>query len=293
MATYKVPQDVEADDKLIGPFSFRQFVYLVIVTFAVIIAWFLGGLLLPLAIIPIPVILFFGALALPLRKDQPMEIYMAAMAMYFLKPHRRLWAPDGIESLIEITVPKTQEFDRTKGITQNEAERRFNYLAEIVDSKGWAVRGSGVQQASNSALNSDVYFAAQQVNDILDGDNTTAKSFDDKLIQNDARSHQQLVNKMSSQFGVNIPAEMKVPVFNPYPSEIRQKVINPISTLTQQTRPQPQKPIAERPSASSVKPTSAAIIDLANNPDLSIATIAHEANRINENNNQEVIISLR
>lgn len=28
MASYKVPQDVEADDKLIGPFSFRQFIYL-------------------------------------------------------------------------------------------------------------------------------------------------------------------------------------------------------------------------------------------------------------------------
>ena len=27
MAVYKVPQDVEADDKLIGPFSFRQFIY--------------------------------------------------------------------------------------------------------------------------------------------------------------------------------------------------------------------------------------------------------------------------
>ena len=28
MASYKVPQDVEADDKLLGPFSFRQFLYL-------------------------------------------------------------------------------------------------------------------------------------------------------------------------------------------------------------------------------------------------------------------------
>ena len=30
MAQYKVPQDVEADDKLLGPFSFRQFVYLLV-----------------------------------------------------------------------------------------------------------------------------------------------------------------------------------------------------------------------------------------------------------------------
>ena len=30
MATYKVPQDVEAEDKLLGPFTFRQFIYLLI-----------------------------------------------------------------------------------------------------------------------------------------------------------------------------------------------------------------------------------------------------------------------
>ena len=30
MAQYKVPQDVEAEDKLLGPFTFRQFIYLMI-----------------------------------------------------------------------------------------------------------------------------------------------------------------------------------------------------------------------------------------------------------------------
>ena len=39
MATYKVPQDVEADDKLIGPFSFRQFIYLIVVALAGAMAW--------------------------------------------------------------------------------------------------------------------------------------------------------------------------------------------------------------------------------------------------------------
>jgi hypothetical protein len=40
MAVYKVPQDVEAEDKLIGPFSFRQFIYLIIVAGAGAIGWF-------------------------------------------------------------------------------------------------------------------------------------------------------------------------------------------------------------------------------------------------------------
>ena len=78
MAQYKVPQDVEADDKLIGPFSFRQFVYLLVAAGLIALMVGLFQLFPLLAIIPIPFILLFGALALPLKKDQPMETYLAA-----------------------------------------------------------------------------------------------------------------------------------------------------------------------------------------------------------------------
>lgn len=212
---------------------------------------------------------------------------MAAMAMFYLKPRRRLWLPDGIESLIEITVPKIQDINRTKGISQNEAERRFSYLAEIVDSQGWAVRGSGAQQAASSAMNSDAYFAAQQVNDILDNDNTTARALDDKLVKSDARKHQELINSVNSQIGTPVDSTTKVPIFNPYPTDIIQTVINPIVA-----HPSP-RPTPEESADHGEKVPSAAIINLANNNDLSIATIAHEAKRISENNNEEVIISLR
>ena len=141
MATYKVPQDVEADDKLIGPFSFRQFVYLIIVVMCGALAWGLAQLFIGLAIIPLPAILFFGTLALPLRKDQPMEIYMAAMVSFYLKPRKRLWDPEGIETMIEIIAPKTVEVQRTKDLSQGEAEQRLSYLANIVDTQGWAIRG--------------------------------------------------------------------------------------------------------------------------------------------------------
>lgn len=54
MATYKVPQDVEADDKLIGPFSFRQFVYLMLVFGLGVAAVALFQVFPLLAIIPLP-----------------------------------------------------------------------------------------------------------------------------------------------------------------------------------------------------------------------------------------------
>ena len=70
MAQYKVPQDVEADDKLIGPFSFRQFVYLLIAAGLIALAVGLFQIFPLLAIIQIPFVFFFLALALPLKKDQ-------------------------------------------------------------------------------------------------------------------------------------------------------------------------------------------------------------------------------
>ena len=298
MAVYKVPQDVEADDKLIGPFSFRQFIYLIIVTLSIAMAWGLAQLFIPLAIIPLPVIVFFSALALPLRKDQPMEIYMAAILSFYLKPRKRLWEPDGIESLIEITVPKTVEVQRTKDISQTEAQRRFSYLAEIVDSQGWAIRGAGVQ-APNSAMRSDVYFAAQQTEDILDIDNTVAQALNQKLDLSDAKIHKEMIDIAkgkavepkpvsfdyfsSTATSPGAPADPTV-TYNPYPI-IQQSIVQPTN---------PNEQIHETAPTTSEKPLAAGILNLASNTDLSIEAIAREANRIQKQDlSEEVVISLR
>jgi hypothetical protein len=298
MAVYKVPQDVEADDKLIGPFSFRQFIYLIIVALAIGLAWGLGQVFIPLAIVPLPIVILFGALALPLRKDQPMEIYLSAIVAFYLKPRRRLWDPDGVDSLIEITAPKTLDFQRTKDLSQGEAERRFSYLAQIVDTKGWAVRGIGIQ-TPNNAINNDVYFEAQQAQDIMDSNNAMAQFFKQKLTLSDTTRHQEAVDLMHGQPVVSaykIPAPRsnnnstattdKKIRYNPYPEDMQQAIIQPIDPTKPAVRPKP---------TTSGKVISADIINLASNSDLSIETIAREANRINKRleSGDEVIISLR
>jgi hypothetical protein len=321
MATYKVPQDVEADDKLIGPFSFRQFIYLIIVALAIALAWGLSNLFIGLAIIPLPVILLFGALALPLRKDQPMEIYLAAIISYYLKPHRRLWDPDGVESLIEITVPKVVEVQRSKNITQADAEQRFSYLAGIVDSGGWAIRGAGTQASPSTVLNNDIFLEAQGAEDVLDGSNAVAQTFNTMMSKETDRVRQEAIDRMrapvavvpapapvpqpvpqnpASAYSIPEPAAQVAPVFNPYPTNIQQTVIQPINDAAHSTtQPAPQPvvaPPAQTAPITSDKPVSADIINLANNPDLSIETIAREAHRIQEKENdmsEEVVISLR
>ena len=334
MAVYKVPQDVEAEDKLIGPFSFRQFVYLIIALVSIAVAWGLSQLFLPLAVIPLPLVIFFGALALPLRKDQPMEIYLAAVVSFYLKPRKRLWQPDGIQSLVEITAPKVVEIQRAKNLTETEAERRLSYLADIVDTGGWSVRG--VEAAPASSMQPDAFYDAQQAEDVLDNQGGVSRSFDAMISQSDAKRRQEMVSRMRQQ-SVQAPPRTSVPdpyaslapasvgtsepephvTFNPYPTSIHQTVINPLGSqpaqqpiaqpaIAPQIQQQPQAaPTASAPAqpqsapaTTSEKPVSPDIINLANNPDLSIETIAHEANRIHQKEKErlpddEVVISLR
>lgn len=326
MASYKVPQNVEADDKLLGPFSFRQFIYLIVAVMGIAMGWGLAQLFIPLAVLALPIVLLFGALALPLRKDQPMEVYLAAVVSFYLKPRKRLWLPDGKQSLVEIVAPRVKEVQRMKDISQAEAEQRLSYLADIVDTQGWSVRGVATPQTENS-MNTDAYLEAQDAEDILDENTGRAKSIGNMIDQADIKRHEDMMEKMrqgpAEQQQPQQPYQVYVPPpsdpyanlpsvdYDPYPNNIRQSVISPVDGSNSSATVQPtqattvdqnitmQNPNPETPDpniTTSAKPVSPDIINLANNSDLSIETIAHEAQRINDKNKSEdgeVMITLR
>ena len=250
MAQYKVPQDVEADDKLIGPFSFRQFVYLLIAAGCIAMTVGLFQLFPLLAIIPILPAIFFVILALPLKKDQPMETYLAALVSYYTKPRKRVWVPGQRESTILITAPKVVEDTRTRDLSEEEATHRLSFLAEIVDSEGYAIKG-----AANNSMREDLIAEANATSDMFD-------SYKSGLLGRSVRQdkidrHNEAVRLMQEAIAAN-NAERQVPL---------------------ETRETPR-----------LQPQSSDIINLANNPDLSVATIAKEANRINGKDGSELTL---
>ncbi|MDO4872084.1 MAG: PrgI family protein [bacterium] len=165
MSVYKVPQDVEADDKLLGPFNFRQFIYLMIAAGLGLVGFFFWQIFPALIIIPAPFIIFLVVLALPIKKDQPMELYLAAVLSFYIKPPKRIWQADGIEHLIEISAPVREENILTKDISRDEASRRLSYLADIVDTEGWAIRNAVAQDTN---LHEDIVSESNQVDDIFE-----------------------------------------------------------------------------------------------------------------------------
>ena len=302
MAQYKVPQDVEADDKLLGPFSPRQLVFLGIAIGAGALAWFLFTIFPLLAIIPVPIVIFFGALALPLKKDQPMEAYVFALIRFYFKPNKRIWFPGQRESTILITAPKIVEQPRSRDITGSEASHRLSFLADIVDSEGQAIKGN------YTSIKDEFVAEANSTTDIFDS--YQAQNID-RIISNDAASrHATAVNNMKAAIerAESINSMPSVPLIQKHSDNISinhtpeihsDTIIQPTPVTTQSkseptptiTPIHPPKP-ATTPAPQSAPAPKPAIQELANNSDYSVQTIAKEANRINNLEEKEVFISL-
>lgn len=254
MALYKVPQDVEAEDKLLGPFSFRQFIFLIITVAMLAMCYGLGVVMLPLAIIPLPIAIFFGTLALPLKKDQPMEVYLAAIISFILKPKKRLWRPDGIEYLVEVIAPKVEEKTYGNNYNQEEVQRRLSYLANLVDSHGWSIRGVSDPNAVNSSVRQEVYNEAQLANDFLDENGTTAQNINNLISQSENRRRQQMIQNMTNQMAVPPPVSAPnpgpVPVSAPVPTSVMDQT--PVSAPTPDLTPGPSPVMMSTPDTNSV-----------------------------------------
>lgn len=334
MAQYKVPQDVEADDKLIGPFSFRQFVYLLIAAGLIALAVGLFQLFPLLAIIPVPFVFFFLALALPLKKDQPMETYLAAIVSYYLKPRSRVWMPGQKESTILITAPKIVENKRTRDISSEEATHRLSFLADIVDTGGFAIKGAGASPmredlVAEANATPDMFeaYQSQVLNRVIDQDkmsrhNDAVKemreaiqrnkdNFSNNLDEEPVAGGERVIKRPGA-----VPTVTPTPTLEPAPAPA---IIMPEKTekIKEEEIPIPRIGIMEnavlkadediensdvvvmpdletkKPQAKTpTKPVNSSIMDLAHNKDFSVATIAKEANRINEKGKGEVFISL-
>lgn len=256
MAEYKVPQNVEADDKLIGPFSFRQFCYLMIAFGGCVMAFFLGKQALPLAIIPAPAVILFGVLALPLRKDQPMEIYLAALVRYYvLKPKVRIWIADGEEPNVKIGAPVSEDDIKTKDLKAEEVSQRLSFLANLTDTQGWSTRGLDAPRVNHN-LNEDFMASTADARDIMDENDSNAENID-RLLDKSAKSVrsnaiQKMRDLVKKNNRNNKNSAAPAPAATPVPMQM------PVQPVMPSTPPRPTLPVAPLPNYNYQMPTTPA-----------------------------------
>lgn len=345
-------QNVEAEDKILGPLTFKQFVFALIFFFLMWITYviLIKGLTW-LLIITGPLLFFFGFFAFPFGRDQPTEVWAMGKLRYWFKPRKRVWNQSGIKELVTITVPKKIEHIYTDGLSQNEVKSRLQVLASTIDSRGWAVKNVNVNsytahpfETATSDRLIDMSKVPQTVSDsdivasddILDEkNNPIARQFDNMITQSSEDHRQLLIDEMNSPqatitgVGQNswftTPSVAQQPPAGPGP--VPQQPSPPQATIdpdeatiakqladntrntqawfgnlrtiqplkpgdpVQQPVPPPQTQVSPPPAPK--PPTDPAILSLANNDDLNVSTLAHEARRAKgEDDPNEVVISL-
>lgn len=270
MATYKVPQDVEAEDRLLGPFTFRQFVYLLIAAIAGALAAALFQIFPLLAILPLPIIIFFLILALPLKKDQPMETYLAAIVSFYMKPNKRFWRPGQGETTIQITAPKIVEKSRTRDISEEEASHRLSFLSNLVDSEGYAIRGN-----HNGNFTENFIADTEDVNDFMD--DSQNQNLINLMQKEKVARHAEIINQMKAAINNTENA------MGPATISSHQATLGPNPFTQNQTTSTPSIQNTNTLANRNQSILNSNYQNLANNQNFSINTISKEANRYREN----------
>lgn len=366
MATYKVLQDIEAEDKFVGPLTLKQFIFAGIVGICLYLSvlaltrgiWIVGFILLP-------VIIVFGFLAWPWGRDQPTEVWLLAKIRYYFKTKRRIWDQSGVSDLVTITVPKKAERPAGMDLSQTEVKSRLRALADTIDSRGWAVKNANVNlfaQPGYASKSSDRLIDASSLpqevsnadinpaDDILDAKSNPVAQHLDQMMTAAAQVRRQAVvqsmkptkkpsntDEPAPDFGwfMNTPDKDQIPSANltafgtqmanqpkantnPTPQELavmqrvkaehlkkapsygNTKVIHTLDeqkaiskehkTKKKELKTKNSKTNTQSSSASTPDP---AILGLASNDDLNVATIARQAKRDLDKPGDEVVIPLR
>ena len=228
MSTYKVIQDIEAEDKLVGPLSLRQFIYAGVSAVCLYICFlaitkgaiFLVGIFLPVAAIG-------GFFAFPWKGEQPTEIWALARLRFMIKPRTRIWNQSGVKDLVTIMAPKKLEKSRprTNNLSQTEVHSRLKALADTIDSRGWATRNAAYGIYNNQTVQATTSILAGSGNlqpgavpseafapssDMFDVQNSVAQNFDAMLNRSSQNIRQRAVQQMQ-QAQMPAPAPMAPP----------------------------------------------------------------------------------
>lgn len=206
MATYKVIQDIEAEDKLLGPLTFRQFVYAGACALFLYLTFIVSTKGAPfMAVVFLPVAGLSGFFAWPWSRDQPTEVWALARIRFMVKPRKRIWNQSGVKELVTITAPKKVAAVYTNGLSENEVRNRLKALADTIDSRGWAIKnvnvnmyGQPVDVVPDSDRLINMASFPQQVpdddiraeDDILEETNAVAQKFDN-MIAASTKAHRQ------------------------------------------------------------------------------------------------------
>ena len=154
---YKVPQNIDLEDKIVGPFTMKQFIYL-LASGGIVYGWWnylsksYVDFIVAFLILAIPVGMLGVALALIKVNDRPFEYFLLNVFKFIFTPKRRVWqegfksepvivSTPGDEVKAPTVVKDTRSLDDlSRGLEKQSEELRKKAIAEAPEKKGFLSR---------------------------------------------------------------------------------------------------------------------------------------------------------
>jgi len=137
MAT-KIPQNIDKEDKLVGPLTLKQFLYLLggaALTFVVYQYYVIGYLFMTeFILIGLVIMTFAVMLAFVQINGRPFISFMSSLGLFILAPKRTLWGKDNKSdsATVKLSTPQNITAAPDKSVNKSQLEK----LATILDTGG-------------------------------------------------------------------------------------------------------------------------------------------------------------
>lgn len=129
---FQVPQNIDLEDKIIGPLTLKQFIILVVGGMIDYIWYTLfdAGLFI---LFFIPTTLLALALVFAKVQDQPFPKFLGSLALFVLKPKILTWGKTPPLQIVEFQKKAKEQIVHPKQSTESQIQK----LAVIIDTQGW------------------------------------------------------------------------------------------------------------------------------------------------------------
>jgi hypothetical protein len=133
---YSVPQFIDVQDKIIGPLTVRQFLYILGGVGALFVIWVVAPSIEVFLVPAIPVLGFFAALAFAKVNGRPFTVFLFSMVQYTIRPRVRLWRRE-----FEVSDVRTDVHHRaprkkaTEVVGRHVSQSSLHQLAQLLDNE--------------------------------------------------------------------------------------------------------------------------------------------------------------
>ncbi len=139
-SSYKIPQNVELEDKILGPFTLKQFLYLLAAGLVTFVMFSTVYTVSPAAFFIIAAFTWIvaGAFVFIHPNDQTFAKFITSFTAFYTRPSQRAWRR--LPSLGEIKLEDEQVAPTVAQDEPSDEEVRSKLarLAHVVDARGWS-----------------------------------------------------------------------------------------------------------------------------------------------------------